>query len=418
MTYAAGWSGTTTITASAAGCSGPTTATHTVTITPSVGTPTFAVGGSSRCALTGTYTATATNTTGITYSLDATSLAAGCTINSVTGAVTYPSTWTGTSIITASAAGCNGPTTATKSVSVSGACAPVAINDYALGSGGSPLVVDVLANDFDLNNNINVASLSVQTQPTNGTALISGGQLVYLPNGSFSGTDSFTYRICDNTFIPLCATAKVFVTIDPTIYDACAEATQRHVYYIPFPEQDARTALLASQNTGLTITNIRTIISLKMPYPNMVVTWDHWEDGYETDINNPIQSTTQVWGDGNPFNGIAPGYSNDIIPSGGSIVFDNTIPANPRVSSNVFYDGKDKIVSSGLITVTQAMGEPATIGLQCMKSNVTPSNDFGKSFTIPVGQNYPSQDFAYTALFVRAFSSAFSYCYHQSNFTY
>ena len=402
VTYAAGWSGTTTITASAAGCSGPKTATHTVTITPSVGTPTFAFGGYSRCALTGTYTATATNTTGITYSLDAASLAAECTINSVTGAVTYPSTWTGTSIITASAAGCNGPTTATKSVSVSGACAPVAINDYALGSGGSPLVVDVLANDFDLNNNINVASLSVQTQATNGTALVSGGQLVYLPNGSFAGTDSFTYRICDNTFTPLCATGKVIVTIDPSIYDACAEATQRHVYYIPFPEQDARTALLASQNVGLTINNIRTIISLKMPYPNMVVTWDHWEDGYETDINNPIQSTSQVWGDGNPFNGIAPGYPNDIIPSGGSIVFDNTIPANPRVSSNIFYDGKDKIVSSGLITVTQAMGEPATIGLQCMKTNVIPSNDFGKSFTIPVGQNYPSQDFAYTALFVRA----------------
>ena len=37
-----------------------------------------------------------------------------------------------------------------------------------------------------------------------------------------------------------------------------------------------------------------------------------------------------------------------------------------------------------------------------MKTNVSPVNDFGKSFTIPVGQNYPSQDFAYTALFVRA----------------
>ena len=30
-----------------------------------------------------------------------------------------------------------------------------------------------------------------------------------------------------------------------------------------------------------------------------VITYDHWEDGYEADLANPVQSTTQVWGDGN-----------------------------------------------------------------------------------------------------------------------
>ena len=404
VTYVAGWNGTSTITASAAGCNGPTTATHSVTTTPSVGTPVFGFGANfPRCVLAATYTATATNSTGITYSLDATSLAAGCTINSATGAVTYPNTWTGTTVITASAAGCNGPATATNSVAVSALCAPVAVNDLATGAGGAPLPINVLANDYDLNNNINTASLTVVTPPNNGLAIISSGQIVYLPNGSFSGNDSFTYRICDNSaFFPLCSTAKVYVTIDPFIFDPCSEATQRHVYYIPFPEQDARTALLASQNIGLVVNDVRTIISLKMPYPGMVVRWDHWEDGYETDINNPTQSTTKVWGDGNPFNGIAPGYPNDIIPSGGSIVFDNTIPSNPRVAANFFYDGRDKIVSSGQITVTQALGEPANINVQCMKTNVSASIDYGKSFTIPVGQNFPTQDFAYTALFIRA----------------
>ncbi len=37
-----------------------------------------------------------------------------------------------------------------------------------------------------------------------------------------------------------------------------------------------------------------------------------------------------------------------------------------------------------------------------MKTNVTNSSTFGKSFTIPVGQNFNSKDFAYTALFIRA----------------
>jgi hypothetical protein len=77
---------------------------------------------------------------------------------------------------------------------------------------------------------------------------------------------------------------------------------------------------------------------------------------------NPVQSTTKVWGDGNLFNGIAPGYPDDIIPAGGSIVLDNTMPANPRVSSNYFYDGKDKITSSGQIAVTQVCGEPTYMG--------------------------------------------------------
>ena len=121
VTYVAGWSGTSTITASATGCSGPKTSTHTVTITPTVGTPVFTLGATStRCqgAGTVTYTATATNNTGITYSLDAASITGGNTINAATGAVTYAAGWIGTTTITASAAGCNGPAISTHTVTI------------------------------------------------------------------------------------------------------------------------------------------------------------------------------------------------------------------------------------------------------------------------------------------------------------
>ncbi len=105
---------TTTITATATGCNGPRTATHVVTANSPVGAPLFVLTPtSSRCqgAGTVTYTASAANTSRITYSLDATSTAAGNTINSSTGAVTYVAGWSGASVITASAAGCNGPRT-------------------------------------------------------------------------------------------------------------------------------------------------------------------------------------------------------------------------------------------------------------------------------------------------------------------
>jgi hypothetical protein len=51
--------------------------------------------GSNRCQGAGNviYSATATNTTGITYSLDAASESAGNSIDPATGAVTYTSAW-------------------------------------------------------------------------------------------------------------------------------------------------------------------------------------------------------------------------------------------------------------------------------------------------------------------------------------
>ena len=119
VTYVAGWTGISTITATAAGCNGPQTSTHTVTTTPSVTTPVFTAGATStRCqgAATVSYTATSNNTTGITYSLNAAAIAAGNTIDASTGEVTYTAGWTGSSIITASAAGCNGPLTSIHTV--------------------------------------------------------------------------------------------------------------------------------------------------------------------------------------------------------------------------------------------------------------------------------------------------------------
>jgi hypothetical protein len=297
---------------------------------------------------------------------------------------------------------------ATRSIAFSNctACPPRAYDDSAVGAGGTPITIDVLANDTDPNNNLNPAALTIVSAPQNGNVFVSNGEVIYLPNGTFTGADEFTYQICDLTSpTPLCATAVVKVFIDPTIVDPCSETSQSHIYYIPYPEQDVRTALIASSNASvlpIPSNNIRTIISVKVPYPGMRITWDHWEDGYEANILNPTQTTTKIWGDGNPYNGIAPGYPSDIIPSGGSFVFDNTMPASPRVAANIFYDGKDKIEASGEISITQVSGEPSIIGVQCMKTNVSSTADFGKSFTIPVGQNFNSQDFRYTALFIRA----------------
>lgn len=121
VTYNNGWSGTSIVTATAAGCNGPVIASHSVTITVTVSTPIFALGlTSARCrgAETVTYSASAINSTGISYSLDAASLSGGNTIVAGTGAVTFVPGWSGTSTITATAAGCNGPSTGTHIVTI------------------------------------------------------------------------------------------------------------------------------------------------------------------------------------------------------------------------------------------------------------------------------------------------------------
>ncbi|MBS1615367.1 MAG: DUF2341 domain-containing protein, partial [Bacteroidetes bacterium] len=86
-----------------------------VNVTDTVGTPIFTLGPtSSRCKMAGTqsYSASATNNTGISYALDANSLAAGNSINSSTGQVSYVAGWTGASTITATATGCGSNKTA------------------------------------------------------------------------------------------------------------------------------------------------------------------------------------------------------------------------------------------------------------------------------------------------------------------
>jgi hypothetical protein len=83
-----------------------------VTVIANVGVPVFVLGPTStRCqgAGTVTYTATATDNTSLTYTLDPVSLAAGNTIDVNTGVVTYVAGYSGISYITATATGC-GPT--------------------------------------------------------------------------------------------------------------------------------------------------------------------------------------------------------------------------------------------------------------------------------------------------------------------
>ncbi|MFA5974317.1 MAG: Calx-beta domain-containing protein, partial [Lentimicrobiaceae bacterium] len=411
VTYVAGWSGTSIITALAAGCGGPKSSAHTVTITLSVELPYFTLGATSkRCqeAAGVTYAASATNSTAITYSLDAASTSAGNTINTSSGLVTFTAGWSGTSIITATATGCNGPTTGTHSVLT---VAVDAVDDAFTGYQGSPNIFNVLTNDLC---NINPASLVIVSQPQSGTLQMgTNGEITYLPNGNFTGNDAFTYQISNNNAPIVSDQATVYLTVESTFGDPCAEAVRSKTFYLPFPENSTqlRDALWNAASVSYLTNNVRTIISIKTPYPGTNIIYDQWEDGYEANITVPVQATTKIWGDGNLSNGVAPGYPTDIIPAGGYILLDNQFAYNPRVQSEIVYDGKDKIFSTSDIAISKIEGDAGSNGgsilfdVQNIKSNVVDVSRFGKLFVIPFGEDVTlggTGAFKYTSLFIRA----------------
>ena len=94
-----------------------------------------------------TYMANAVNTSGITYTLDETSITGGNSIEAVTGKVTYVAGWSGTSVITASAAGCDGPQTATHTVSTTWCFAMFTATGAVTNNGASCITGDVGTND-------------------------------------------------------------------------------------------------------------------------------------------------------------------------------------------------------------------------------------------------------------------------------
>ncbi|MDA1303459.1 MAG: Ig-like domain-containing protein, partial [Nitrospirae bacterium] len=92
--------------------------------------------------------------------------------------------------------------------------APVANNDSTTTVKGVATTIAVLTNDTD-DGGLNVASVIVQSGPTNGTTSVNSGSgvITYTPNATYLGTDSFTYTVQDLAGI-LSNVATVTVTVN------------------------------------------------------------------------------------------------------------------------------------------------------------------------------------------------------------
>lgn len=95
---------------------------------------------------------------------------------------------------------------------------PIVVNDdSAITDQDVPVVIDVVANDVDFESQIDLATLSVTVDPTNGSCTVDNvtGEITYTPNPGYFGMDSFTYSLCDaGTPSITCDDGVVSVTVN------------------------------------------------------------------------------------------------------------------------------------------------------------------------------------------------------------
>ena len=174
-------------------------------------------------------------------------------------------------------------------------------------------------------------------------------------------------------------------------------------FFIPFDEEEVNVALNTIDNFGGRIGNtIRSTVSIVGGITNTVIYYDHWEDGYEQNILAPTQSTTQIWGDNNPANGIPPGFTVDRINEGDIITLINDIPI-PRDPSNIYYDARDKLSVTRWVAVSRYLYAPNPGEVLADSAQVYDRSKFGFNFRAPVGVDTgTNQMFEYSSIHVAA----------------
>jgi uncharacterized repeat protein (TIGR01451 family) len=172
-------------------------------------------------------------------------------------------------------------------------------------------------------------------------------------------------------------------------------------FYLPMPEQQIYTANGALvSGTGSTIASTFSVV---VTGTGTVIYYDQWEDGYEPDLGNPTQPTTQIWGDGNDAHGIPPGFAHNPLglPAGTVITLTNnvTLPRNP---STILWDARDRLAASKALVITRAAWPIPTGPVFAGAAGVLSTMDYGTNYISPVGQDLANNLFKYVGMFIMA----------------
>lgn len=180
-------------------------------------------------------------------------------------------------------------------------------------------------------------------------------------------------------------------------------------FYFPLPEGDLSSGLagaLSDIDDGCASENgpLESVGSISIGYDGTHIYYDQAEDGFEVDLEAPVQTTTEIWGDMDPLNGTPPGFATDELDAGDIIILAEsmTLPIGTTT-----YDGSagDKVGASKPVAVTRAawLNDPGTVLAGAVE--IYDTTQFGTNFNIPMGEDSfggTAHYFEYTAISVLA----------------
>jgi large repetitive protein len=125
--------------------------------------------------------------------------------------------------------------------------APTVGNDNTATSINTAVVINVKANDYDLNIGQTLGLPTVVGTPIGGVATVNAdGTITFTPTIGFTGVASFNYQVCDNGSPALCKTATVTVDVVGIVY---------YVNVAPSATNDATTTAMNTAVAGNAKTN-------------------------------------------------------------------------------------------------------------------------------------------------------------------
>lgn len=182
------------------------------------------------------------------------------------------------------------------------------------------------------------------------------------------------------------------------------------MYYVPIPKKELYDLNNTTGGGRVPSNTMRSVLSMTSMVDGTLVYFDHEEDGFEADITNPQQATTEIWGDGKLSNGAPPGVTSntgDVLNRGKVVVIDEVVsvdynPSNPGTvcnnakkgggdnfsKSNYCLDAGDRFGSNKALAVSHsAWGDPANDTLQAGATELSNVDTWGLSFEVPVGES-------------------------------
>lgn len=199
--------------------------------------------------------------------------------------------------------GNNNTQTATISIVVTSGVnvAPVVQNDDVSTAINQAVTINAVANDSDADGD--TLSVIAITQPTNGSASIIGGQIVYTPNQGFSGVDTLTYTVTDGNnhtetaTVVITVSGNVPVNVEPVAQDdvAATQVNQPVTVNVVGNDSDADGDVLIITSITQPANGTASIVNGQIVYtPNQNFTGEDTLTYTITDSNNHIQTATLV----------------------------------------------------------------------------------------------------------------------------